>query len=185
MREREVYYSGMDQNINEVKKAGDNCHSLESDVINAVKVHDTLAHSYLIYFAGLVIGVFLDAIFKIQILSTAPVLVGAGILMLIGTFFIVWAQMTSRKTAPKRNDMNSVSHSDFLKGPYRLTRSPTQVGLTLLLVGFGFFINSLSVVVLILVISVINHFTFVHSQEKRLLEKYGKSYKNYKDKVKL
>ncbi len=172
-----VYDNNMEQNTDPVVN--------KEETKNSVMVHYVLAHSYLIYFAGLVIGVFLDAVFKWQIVSSTHVLVWAVIFMVLGTFFILWAQMTSRRTAPSRNDLDSVSHTDFLRGPYRFTRSPTQVGLTLLIAGFGFFINSVSVVVLTLIISVLNHFTFVASQEKRLADKYGESYENYKNKVKL
>lgn len=177
MMEPPVYDSNMEQNTGKIVNTDENK--------NSIMVHGILAHSYLIYFAGLVIGVFLDAIFKWQIVSNTHVLVWAVIFMILGTFFIVWAQMTSRKTAPNRNDPSSVSHTDFLRGPYRFTRSPTQVGLTLLIAGFGFFINSISVVVLTLIISIFNHFTFIASQEKRLATKYGESYENYKNKVKL
>lgn len=177
MMEPPVYDSNMEQNTGKIVNTDESK--------NSIMVHGILAHSYLIYFAGLVIGVFLDAIFKWQIVSNTHVLVWAVIFMILGTFFIIWAQMTSRKTAPNRNDPNAVSHTDFLRGPYRFTRSPTQVGLTLLIAGFGFFINSISVVVLTLIISILNHFTFIASQEKRLATKYGESYENYKNKVKL
>lgn len=177
MIEPEVYDSNMEQNTGKIVNT--------EESKNSMMVHNILAHSYLIYFAGLVIGVFLDAVFKWQIVSNTHVLVWAIIFMLLGTFFIIWAQMTSRKTAPNRNDLGTVSHTDFLRGPYCFTRSPTQVGLTLLIAGFGFFINSISVVVLTLIISILNHFTFVAKQEKRLATKYGESYENYKNKVKL
>ena len=172
-----VYDNNMEQNTEKAVNKDENN--------NSMMVHNVLAHSYLIYFAGLVVGVFLDALFKWQIVSNVHVLVWAVVFMILGTFFIIWAQMTSRRTAPSRNDLESVSHTDFLRGPYRFTRSPTQVGLTLLIAGFGFFINSISVVVLTLIISVFNHFTFVAKQEKRLATKYGESYQNYKNKVKL
>lgn len=147
-------------------------------------VHAVLAHSYLVYFAGIVIGLFVDIAFgwRISSLYLLPIL--GFVFLLLGSLIILWAQKTSRKTSPSRNS-GTLSVEDFLHGPYRYTRAPTQLGLFLLILGFGLFLNSLSVVGLTIVIYAVSLSVFIPREEKRLLAKYGDPYGAYLKKVRL
>lgn len=147
-------------------------------------VHAVLAHSYLVYFAGIVVGLFVDVVFgwRISSLYLLPIL--GFVFLLLGSLIILWAQKTSRKTSPSRNS-GTLSVEDFLHGPYRYTRAPTQLGLFLLILGFGLFLNSLSVVGLTIVIYAVSLSVFIPREEKRLLAKYGDPYGAYLKKVRL
>lgn len=146
-------------------------------------VHTVLAHSYLVFFAGMVLGMVLDIVFGIRINPSVTSITSALLLVLIGSLLIYWAQHTSRKTAPERNDTPSVD--DFMKGPYRYLRGPTHLGLLLLISGFGLFINSFFVVAVALLIYLVTHLFFMPAEEKRLSQKYGAVYEAYRANVKL
>jgi|JI8StandDraft_1071087.scaffolds.fasta_scaffold89925_2 protein-S-isoprenylcysteine O-methyltransferase Ste14 len=157
-------------------------HVCEPD--ESLLVHAVLAHSYLVYFAGIVVGLFVDIFFgwRISSLYVLPIL--GFIFLLSGSLIVLWAQKTSRKTSPGRNS-GTLSIDDFLHGPYRFTRAPTQLGLFLLILGFGLFLNSLSVVGLTVIIYAVSLSVFIPREEKRLLAKYGDPYLAYLKKVRL
>jgi protein-S-isoprenylcysteine O-methyltransferase Ste14 len=68
-------------------------------------------------------------------------------------------------------------------GPYRFTRNPMYVGLTLFEIGLGLLLNSVWVSALALPALGIVHFIAVLPEEKYLSEKFGDSYRNYLGRV--
>jgi protein-S-isoprenylcysteine O-methyltransferase Ste14 len=148
-------------------------------------VHGVLATSYTVYLAGFVVGVLVDQLFPASLLMKGAHMWGAFILFL-GTAIIVWAQMTSKRTAHARNHPDTkhdVSH--FHQGPYKIFRSPTHIGLALLLISYGFLSDSLPITLIAIAVFIITRITFVMKQEKMLEEKYGDTYKAYKKKVRI
>ena len=152
----------------------------EDDPLHKYKVHRILAHSYFLYFFSFLAGVLLDLVFKIKIVSS-EVLAPLGALMLIlATALIFWAQYTSRTM-----HRDGVTKETFYRGPYAYTRSPTHLGLYMLLLGFGFISNGLFVVILTTVASLVTKFVFLRQEEKELEARYGAHYAEYKKSVKL
>ena len=144
------------------------------------KVHRVLAHSYITYFVLLLIGIYLDMIYKIKIFSN-PTIKPMGIIFLIlATFIIIWAQKTGhefRKVSEKRAE-------HFHQGPYRYSRIPTHWGLFLLIFGFGIISNSFFVVLSTIISFFISKFIFINKHDKILEIKYGVHYLEYKKLVK-
>ncbi len=66
-----------------------------------------------------------------------------------------------------------------LKGPYRFTRNPIYLGLTLCEVGLGLTVNNLWISLLAAPALLAVHFIAVLPEEKYLSEKFGESYKAY------
>ncbi|MBP6911726.1 MAG: hypothetical protein KBB88_00810 [Candidatus Pacebacteria bacterium] len=147
-------------------------------------IHQVLAYSYLVYFAGMVVGLFLDVVFGWKIAPSEFLQILGFIFLAGGSALIVWAQKTSRTTAVKRN-CKEPSVIDFFCGPYRYTRAPTHLGLFLLVVGLGLFLNSLSVVIITFCAYAFSRIFFLPREEKRLLEKYGSVYVEYLKKVRI
>ncbi len=146
------------------------------------EVHEILAHSYLVYFAGLVAGLLLNIFFPIHILPQT-LSSSLGLFFLFAApLLIFWAQRTSYKFSSEKKEGNAAVN--FLRGPYAFTRSPTHVGLNLLLMGFGFLINSIFIVAFSLVSFFITRLIFIRRQEDFLARKYGEEYLNYKKSVK-
>lgn len=156
----------------------ENLYPLKSD-----KLHIVLAHSYGVYLCFFIGGVIIDLIFPIRILPIYSIWIGV-VLILWATILILWAQHMSSLLEAKKKKGIPITHEDFHKGPYRFTRGPTHVGLSMLLLGFGFFWNSIIIVVLTGIPFIITHFVHLQKMEDILQGKYGQLYKQYKDKVK-
>jgi protein-S-isoprenylcysteine O-methyltransferase Ste14 len=71
----------------------------------------------------------------------------------------------------------------ILQGPYRFTRNPMYVGMTLAQIGIGLAVNSLWIAGLALVTLLVIHFTAVLPEERYLAEKFGDSYEALRRKV--
>ena len=71
------------------------------------------------------------------------------------------------------------SPSLILRGPYRYTRNPMYVGMTLVEVGLGLAANNLWIALFALPALVIVHVIAVRPEERYLAEKFGASYKEY------
>lgn len=146
-------------------------------------INQVLGHSYLVYFASVVIGLVLDYRYPIRIMS--PLLVSIGpLLIILATVLIYWAQDTSAKTASERHSTTAVSCDSFCKGPYSFLRSPTHVGLVSLCAGLGLLLNSVFILCGALIAFILTRYLYVRREEGLLKQKYGQSYLEYKQKVK-
>ena len=68
-------------------------------------------------------------------------------------------------------------------GPYRFTRNPMYVGMTLLQIGLGLALNNRWIIAFAVPALLIVHFIAVLPEEKYLSEKFGDSYRTYLTKV--
>ena len=68
-------------------------------------------------------------------------------------------------------------------GPYAYVRNPMYIGGFMLLVGFGLYHLSLSIIILAVVLIVVFHFFVVIVEEPNLERLFGKSYLDYKKKI--
>ena len=69
------------------------------------------------------------------------------------------------------------------QGIYRYTRNPMYVGMTLNLVGLGFLLGNLWLVLLAAAFLVVVHYTSVLPEEAYLDEKFGEPYREYRKQV--
>lgn len=147
-------------------------------------VHIVLGHSYLVYFATLLLGLLIDTAWDVRFDVPALMPIGFGLLF-IGPALIMWAQHTSHMLAVKQittEDQGTHTH-DFYRGPYVFTRSPTHLGLFLMIIGLGFLFNSISIVCTTVVAFVLTKVFFLSKEEALLEEKYGEEYCEYKKQV--
>ena len=140
------------------------------------KVHKILAHSYLFYFFSFLVGLILDFIFSFKVFSD-PIVSWLGIAFLIfGTYLILWSQRCSLKLKKE-----NITKYTFYCGPYRCTRSPTHLGLFMLILGFGLLSNGFFVVLFSIIAFFITKFVFIRKEEEILEMKYGTPYTEYKE----
>ena len=71
----------------------------------------------------------------------------------------------------------------ILRGPYRFTRNPMYLGVTLVETGLGIALNNLWISFFALPALLIVHFIAVLPEEKYLSEKFGDSYRGYLSRV--
>lgn len=152
--------------------------------IHKNKVHRVLAHSYVVYLVLFLIGVCLDFIFRIKILSD-DIMVPVGFFFLaLSSAVIVWAQKTGHDLRKITKKTTEIKAEHFCRGPYCYTRIPTQWGLFFLTLGFGIIANALFVILTTIVSFIISKFMFLEKHDRVLIEKYGEAYKEYKKIVK-
>ena len=147
-------------------------------------VHNILAYSYSIYLFALVAGVFLDVLFPIRVFSENISVLGM-ILLIIASALVVWAQNTSRALRRMKQDKEKLETTDFCRGPYCVSRSPTHWGLFLLVVSLGFLLNSVLIIVVGIIAFLVSKGVFLRREENLLVQKYGEEYLKYKKQVKL
>jgi len=75
------------------------------------------------------------------------------------------------------------SPSLVLQGAYRFTRNPMYVSMTLSVIGLGFALDDLWLVIGAALFLIIVHYTAVLREEAYLDEKFGDEYRAYKKKV--
>ena len=145
-------------------------------------VHVILSHAYFVFLFAVILGVIFDQMIHFNLFNQ-PIYQYIGIFMImIGSIAIYWAQATTRYSnteAKKERDLDF-----FLRGPYKYTRNPTNLGLTLMSLGLGLLINSLFSIIFIIITHFIAKLVFVKKQENILKERYGSVYEEYHRKVK-
>ncbi|MES2930429.1 MAG: methyltransferase [Patescibacteria group bacterium] len=153
----------------------------EYEKIRSGMVHIVLSYSYVMFLMAVVAGLVLDLVYHITIFS-GPFYSYAGFIMIVaGSYLVYWAQSTSRCT--KEEMKKGLTGRDFERGPYKYSRNPTHLGLTLMTLGLGLILHSFFSVVCIIVASVISKFIFLKKEERLLEKKYGQTYCEYKRKV--
>ena len=115
----------------------------------------------------------------------APVPVGrasstiGGILILMaGLGFIASARILFSRTGQNPIPWKP-SPELILKGPYRFTRNPMYIGITLFELGLGLTVNNLWISSLAATALLTVHFIAVRPEERYLSDKFGESYKAY------
>jgi len=71
----------------------------------------------------------------------------------------------------------------ILQGPYKFTRNPMYVGITIIQIGLGIGFNNLWISLFAPLALLTTHFVAVLPEERYLSEKFGESYKTYLTRV--
>ena len=67
----------------------------------------------------------------------------------------------------------------ILQGPYRFTRNPMYVGVTLFVIGLGLALNNLWISLFAVLALLVVHFIAVLPEERYLAAKFGESYRSF------
>lgn len=134
----------------------------------------------LIFFACILLGMgFQYAVTPAPVPVARPIsAMGGVVILLIGLGIIASARIlfmrTGQHPAPWRPSPELI-----LKGPYRFTRNPMYLGITLLELGLGLAVNNLWIALFAAPALLAVHFIAVLPEERYLSEKFGESYKAY------
>lgn len=134
----------------------------------------------LVYLTGILLGVGLH-----YAVSPAPVPVGrtlsvvSGIaIILLGVLSAASARVLFSRTGQSPIPWKPTPELIFA-GPYRFTRNPMYLGLTLVTIGLGVALNNLWISVFALPALAVVHLIAVLPEEKYLAERFGDSYREY------
>ncbi|HUQ87092.1 MAG TPA: isoprenylcysteine carboxylmethyltransferase family protein [Vicinamibacterales bacterium] len=134
----------------------------------------------LVFVAGLLAGVAID-----RFVAAAPVpidrsiRIAAGVIVaLLGVALLVSSRLHFVRTGQSVIPWTPTPELIF-QGPYRFTRNPMYVGMTLLLIGLGVAFNNLWMSAFALPALLVVHMIAVLPEEKYLSEKFGDGYRTY------
>jgi protein-S-isoprenylcysteine O-methyltransferase Ste14 len=100
------------------------------------------------------------------------VLIGAGLSLIIPARLLFFR--TKQSPIPWKPSPELI-----FRGPYRFTRNPMYVGLTLIVLGIGFGFDNLWISLCAPIALLIVHFIAVRPEERYLSDKFGDSYRTY------
>lgn len=133
----------------------------------------------LIFAAPLAAGLLLDLVFPASLLPGRPGTAVGAVLAAAGLALGGWGQHTMRRagTNPDPRRPATVLVTD---GPFRLTRNPLYLSLTLLYAGVAFLADSPWSLLFLPAALVVVHFGVVLREERYLERKFGDSYRRYR-----
>jgi len=132
-----------------------------------------------IFVGGLTIGLLVQLVYPVQVLPN-PFATGIALLLITvsGPLAILAVRSFSRaKTTYLFGKPASALVTD---GPYRFSRNPGYVSLTMLFASVGFLFNSLWALIMIVPAVIVVHFGVIKREERYLEAKFGDEYLAYK-----
>jgi protein-S-isoprenylcysteine O-methyltransferase Ste14 len=138
----------------------------------------------LVFLGGIVLGVACHYLAKP---APAPVartfsLIAGLLVLLAGLGCMISARILFWRTGQSPVPWKP-SPSLILQGPYRFTRNPMYVGITLVVLGLGLALNNLWISLFALPALLTVHFSAVLPEERYLAQKFGESYAHYRSQV--
>ncbi len=148
----------------------------DTDHSNAIVIPPLL---YLGFFA---LGSLLDFFLPQPLLPDLPqYLVGGG--MIACSLVIITLVLPRFRKSETTFSVHGPSTSIITTGPYRFSRNPAYVSLTLLYLGLAVVIDSIWIAGLVVPVLVILRFGVIAREEKYLERKFGADYLDYKNSV--
>jgi protein-S-isoprenylcysteine O-methyltransferase Ste14 len=139
----------------------------------------------LLFVLGMVAGWLLDRAVPLPLIGPAACSGGAFIgwlLVALGAALAVWALATFR-TAGTAISPNRPASTLITHGPFRLSRNPMYLALSLLYLGVMLLVNSVWTLLLLPVVIAVLHLTVIRQEERYLAATFGTGYDEYRRRV--
>ena len=132
----------------------------------------------LLYGSAFVIGLLLHLVFPLHIL---PITLARGIGVVCVLVSFPLALMTFRALSRAHTPVDPLKPTTALvtEGPFRYSRNPIYVALTLLYVGVALLINALWILLLVVPALVVLRYGVIAREEAYLTRKFGDAYRQY------
>lgn len=136
----------------------------------------------IIYLAALIIGVVVDDFWPF---SPLPEIWGeiVGSVLILVSFLLVPTFLIRFKKAGTPFDVRKSATTLITDGPYRYSRNPAYISLTLLYLGLGAFFINAWILVFVIPVLLIMDLRIVRKEERYLEAKFGEEYLRYKSVV--
>jgi protein-S-isoprenylcysteine O-methyltransferase Ste14 len=151
--------------------------------MNQSKEHARIiVNPFIIIIASIVIAVLLQLLLPLPFLPPMTARIAGVALMVINVVFGVPAlkKMFSAKTSPNPNQPTTALISS---GPYRFTRNPMYIGLTLFYTGVVTFFQLLWGILMLPLVVILLTTLVIRPEEQYLERKFGGEYITYKERV--
>ena len=136
----------------------------------------------LLYGVALAVGFLLQWIAPRSIVSSNAGYWVGGVLLAWGVFLAVWGRRVMERAGTNVNP-TLPSTALVATGPFRFSRNPLYVALTLIYVGLALLANALWVLVWIVPVLLIMHYGVVRREERYLEAKFADAYRKYRSGV--
>ncbi|MFT5280779.1 MAG: protein-S-isoprenylcysteine O-methyltransferase Ste14 [Flavobacteriaceae bacterium] len=134
--------------------------------LQSKSIHEIVIYSYNTHLIGFMCGISLDFIIPLRVFPSFFEYIGA-VFLVIGTVLVFWAAYTTRHAF---HGDTCVKKQQLKKGPYFIMQTPVHNGLVLSIVGFGFILNSLSVVIIAFIMGLLSYQIFMSIYRKKIKE---------------
>jgi len=136
----------------------------------------------LVYGAGLLIGLGLDFLWPLPLLPDRGQHVVGSIMIGVSGALFAWVlfEFGKARTSVAFHKPTAVL---VTQGPFRLSRNPSYVSLSLLYAGIGVAIDSVWVLGMLVPVLIVTHFGVVVREERYLEGKFGEEYRHYRASV--
>lgn len=130
----------------------------------------------------LVIQIAINFVFPIKKLISSPINYFGMILIIFGTIINLWADSIFKKyNTTVKPDEKPTKLINI--GPFRISRHPMYLGMTLILLGTAILLGSLISFIFPIIFFLIMNYKYIPEEEKRMQNEFGKLYIDYKNKV--
>jgi protein-S-isoprenylcysteine O-methyltransferase Ste14 len=132
----------------------------------------------MVYGAAFILGLLLHLVFPLHIL---PATLARGIGVVCVLVSIPLALATLRVLARAHTPVDPMKPTTALvtEGPFRYSRNPLYVALTLLYVGVALLINALWILLLVVPVLLVIRYGVIAREEAYLTRKFGDAYRQY------
>lgn len=135
------------------------------------------------YLVALAIGIALEyLLWPIPVLGTPSKYVIAATLIVVSVLIMPPVLIRFRRAATPF-DVRKAASSLITDGPYRFSRNPTYVSLSMLYLGIGILINNGWVLILVIPVLLVIDLWVIRREERHLEAKFGEQYLRYKGAV--
>ena len=136
----------------------------------------------LIFIAGLIVGFALDFFWPVPLVPMEIRIYAGGFIILISFVPAIWMMRLFIK-ARTNLDVRKPTHKIVTSGPFRWTRNPAYLSLSLLVLGIAIVADSIWVLLLLVVAMIVTHYKVILREESYLEQKFGVEYLEYKASV--
>ena len=132
----------------------------------------------LIYGAAFIIGLLLHVAFPIHVLPTTLAR-GIGVGCVLVSLPLAIATLCALSRAHTPVDPMKPTTALVTEGPFRHSRNPIYVALTLLYLGVAFLVNAWWILLLVVPVLVVIRYGVIAREEAYLTRKFGDAYRQY------
>ncbi len=136
----------------------------------------------LIYLSGLAVGITLDLLNPLPFTPDNLALPLGAALIVISIILVVIA-IRAFIRAKTNIDVRKPTTSIVSTGPYRFTRNPIYLSMTLFTIGIAIWMNTLWIFITLIPVLLEIQFGVIAREEAYLTKKFGKEYLHYKSKM--
>ncbi len=137
----------------------------------------------LLYGVAVVLALLLNWAWPLSILPSTATAFWSGVpLLLLSGALALWGKRSMKQAGTNINPLQPAT-SLVITGPFRLSRNPLYLSLTLLFAGLSLIVNNLWGLIALVPVLVVLHFGVILREERYLEAKFGESYRQYRSQV--